>query len=416
MKTQNPDVIRLLRTAALLWVVYIVALTLLDLILMERGAFPLHYYLIHGGYGLFFLGMAYWTGLQNLLGRFFLPLVIILMMLSVVVTHHVLAPTMPRGPMFSAEAMTIRRLPLLTLPIVLMAWQFQWYTVFLFSFASILLRTLLILSSSDSPGMRAGLVTSLIMGIVAITVAYFLSRLMTRLREQQQALEDANRQLAHYASTLDQLSTSRERNRIARELHDTLAHTLSGLTVQLETVKAYLDADPEAAKTMLVKSLGASRAGLEETRRALKSLRATPLEDLGLALAIRKVAEEAATRGGLTLDLSLPEQMPPLSPDIEQCVYRITQEAIANVLHHANGHCLWVTLACDGGNLRLFVRDDGIGFDVKSDAPSGHYGLAGMRERARLVGGDVTIESGRGRGTNVQLIIEKGLNHARHHL
>jgi signal transduction histidine kinase len=212
--------------------------------------------------------------------------------------------------------------------------------------------------------------------------------------------------LTHYSSTLEDLTISRERNRMARELHDTLAHTLSALSVQLETVKAYWDVDPAAAQQTLDKSLAATRSGLQETRRALKSLRASPLDDLGLALALRKMAEEAAARASLKLDLSLPEQLPALSSDVEQCVYRVAQEAIANAAHHANAQTLIVQVLVNAPQVSLLVRDDGLGFNVEQGETSRHFGLPGMRERAQLVGGQLTIDSQPGQGTAIQLTIE----------
>src|SRR5439155_24600069 len=122
----------------------------------------------------------------------------------------------------------------------------------------------------------------------------------------------------HHAGTLESLAVSRERNRMARELHDTLAHTLSGLSVQLETVEAYWDVEPRTAHAMLDRALEATRDGLQETRRALKALRASPLDDLGLSLAIQRMAESAVARADIHLDLAIPKQVPPLSPDVEQ--------------------------------------------------------------------------------------------------
>jgi signal transduction histidine kinase len=190
---------------------------------------------------------------------------------------------------------------------------------------------------------------------------------------------------------------------MARELHDTLAHTLSGLSVQLETVKAYLEVDPVTAQTLLDQSLAVTRSGLQETRRALKSLRASPLDDLGLALAISQLAHSAAERANLKLDLSLPEPLPALSPEVEQCLYRVTQEAVANVAHHANARHLSVTLTCEADQVMLLIKDDGRGFDVCQGEQAGHYGLAGMRERATLIGADLNIESQPGHGTRLQL-------------
>lgn len=109
-----------------------------------------------------------------------------------------------------------------------------------------------------------GLIVTLIQVVIFLAVGFSISYLVTRLRLQQESLEAANIRLTHYASTLEQLATSRERNRLARELHDTLAHTLSGLSVQLETLKAYWDVDQRTARSILEKSLEMAHLGLEE--------------------------------------------------------------------------------------------------------------------------------------------------------
>jgi signal transduction histidine kinase len=247
---------------------------------------------------------------------------------------------------------------------------------------------------------------AIVRSVSFLVVGYFISRLMRQIQAQQDALAQANAQLTHYASTLENLATSRERNRLARELHDTLAHTLSGLTVQLETVKAYWDVNPETAHHLLAQSLDATRSGLDETRRAVKALRASPLEDMGLLLGLKKLAESAAERGKVALELSLPEQIPSLSPDVEQCVYRIAQEAVENVVHHANAGKLILRLTVDKANIFLAVEDDGLGLKVDQAEQAGHYGLAGMRERAQLAGGRLSVSSQPDHGTRVHLAIE----------
>ena len=178
---------------------------------------------------------------------------------------------------------------------------------------------------------------------------------------RREELTTANHQLAQYAGNLEELTISRERNRMARELHDTLAHTLSGLSVQLETARAFWDVDEGTAKELLDQSLAATRSGLQETRRALQSLRATPLEDLGLVLALKGLAESAESRAGLTLDLDLPTQPLTLTPAIEQAVYRIAQEAVNNVIKHATAKTLMLSLQT-GNPIELVVADDGVGF------------------------------------------------------
>src|SRR5207244_4239849 len=142
-----------------------------------------------------------------------------------------------------------------------------------------------------------------------------------------------------------------------------------------------------------------------------EALRASRLDGLGLALALRRMAESAVERANVQLDLEIPEQVPPLAPDVEQCVYRVAQEAVANAMRHANARALSVRLACVDGETRLVVRDNGVGFEGHEPEvggqgaarQNGHFGLAGMRERAQLVGGHLTIASHPGLGTTVEL-------------
>jgi signal transduction histidine kinase len=159
------------------------------------------------------------------------------------------------------------------------------------------------------------------------------------------------------------------------------------------------------ARSSLEKSLTAARSGLEETRRALRALRASPLDDLGLEQAIRAMMEDAVVRNNLALDMSIADKLPPLSPDVEQCVYRIAQEAVTNVVNHARAKKLMVRLELAEGKLLFRVQDDGIGFNVEKGLKFGHFGLTGMQERAQIMGGSINIESRPGKGTAVQLVI-----------
>lgn len=197
---------------------------------------------------------------------------------------------------------------------------------------------------------------------------------------------------------------SRERNRLARELHDTLAHSLTAISVSLETAKAYFDIDLNKSRDFIDKSLDATRKGADETRRALKALRSSSLEDMGLGLAIQRVAESAAARFHLNLTLDLKNPMPSLSPDVEQTIFRVAQEAIENVVNHSQAKNFSVHLESDV-HTKLTIQDDGIGFNSKSKEPTGHFGLVGMYERAQLAGGKLKIESEKGKGTQVVLTI-----------
>ncbi|MCP4539327.1 MAG: sensor histidine kinase [Chloroflexi bacterium] len=416
-KGTETGVIRLLFLAVALWIGYLLALVLIDHLLYPRPLFPPVYYVINGLNALVVLGLALWPGFRRWLGSIFLPVVIVMMSVLPIITNQLVVRSLPPGPQTMPETTALRLMPVLFIALVLTAWQYRRRHIILFSGGTALF-TLGLHILFFRPGGASFLppMTVLVIQTVSfLIVGYFINTLMGRLKIQQNSLKQANAQLLHYASTLEHLTISRERNRMARELHDTLAHTLSALSVQLETVKAYWDVEPATAQRLLDQSLAATRSGLQETRRALKSLRASPLDDLGLALAIRKLVEETAARANLALDLSLPKHLPALSPDVQQCIYRVAQEAVANAAHHANARTLTVQLSVNGPDVSLLVRDDGLGFDVRQRKASGHFGLPGMRERAHLAGGQLTIDSQPEQGTTIQLIIEDQIN-ARNHL
>lgn len=400
------DLQHLLVLAVALWLGYLLALAGIDRLFYPRPVFGLPYYLINGFDAVTVSALAMWPVGRRRLGRFFLPLVIVLMSVVPVLTANLIVFRPPPGPAGSPEAVMLRMMPMMFLGLVLTAWHYRWMHVVFFTLgiAGFNLAIHSLFRPVHAPFLPP--VTVVVIQTVSfLLVGYFISTLMNRLRAQHTSLQRANRQLAGYAGTLEHLTISRERNRMARELHDTLAHSLSALSVQLETVKAYFDVDPGTAKKLLDKSLQATRSGLLETRRALKALRASPLDDLGLLLALRKMAEEAAARAGLKLDLSLPDQLATLSPDAEQAVYRVAQEAVANAVHHANAQKLTLHLSVNEGSVLLVVGDDGLGFDAQQSETAGHFGLSGMRERAHLAGGDLAIDSRPGKGTTVRLKI-----------
>lgn len=415
------DVLRLIRFAAFLWIGYLIALALINQAFpppvpsppprAHLPAPPQHtdflYYIVQGFIALLCLVLAYWPWIQERLRRAFVPLIITIITVMPFIVHWLMIRLFPFSPQFSREGPVLTLLPFLFVGLLLVAWQYKWQYTMLIILGIVGLNVGLLWSfaaPSTSP-FQGGIVVTLTQAVIFVALGFSISYLISRLRQQQQSLEAANIRLTHYASTLEHLATSQERNRVARELHDTLAHALSGLSVQLETAKAYWDVDQQAARSILDKSLVAAHSGLEETRRALKALRASPLDDLGLALAIRNMVEEAAARSNLTLDLSITDMMPALSSDVEQCIYRVAQEAVANVVKHANAKNLKVKLEFAEGKATLTVRDDGVGFDMEKRNGSSQFGLAGMQERAELVGGDFNIVSKPGTGTTIHLTI-----------
>ena len=236
-------------------------------------------------------------------------------------------------------------------------------------------------------------------------VAMGIGWLLQQQREQKTALAVAHQKLAAYAATSEQLAISRERNRMARELHDTLAHSLSAVTVQLEAIQALWSVNAQSARTMLASALENARSGLTEARRALKALRASPLDEEGLNVAIGNLARSTAARANLELDLKTLADGNSLRSDQEHFLYRVAQEAMANVVRHAQATRLQVVLERVPGEMTLTVADDGVGFDRVGVDTSSHLGLKGMQERADAMGGQLMVESGRGRGTAVRVTI-----------
>ena len=179
--------------------------------------------------------------------------------------------------------------------------------------------------------------------------------------------------------------------------------------MQLEAVRSLWVVDRYAAHAMLDKADETARTGLTEARRSLRDLRASPLQELGLAGALRELSESAAERCGASLDLHTPKDMPRLSPTVEQGIYRIAQEALENAVRHASASTIMVRLEQRGDRLSLSISDDGQGADMATLTGTGsdgkrHLGILGMRERAELIGGQLTMTSEGGQGTEMRLL------------
>jgi signal transduction histidine kinase len=401
------DIVRLLRIASFLWLAYLGVSAVIDYTLKSPGDVERYFYLADFGIAVFILGITFWPGIQQRSGKAFLPLMIILICALPIIVIQIAVPFLFSGPVPPPEAILTRVAPFLLIALILVAWKYEWQHILIFTLVIAIINVgiLRVFMPDDRNAFSGGLFAVLTQVVTFLVVGFFINIMVGWLHRERRSLEEANSKLTNYAQTLEDLAVSKERNRIAQELHDTLSHTLSGLSVQLETMKAYWEVDPITARKRLDKSLAAARSGLEETRRILMALRARPLEDLGLAPAIRQLAEEAASRAGLSLDLELADNLSALSPDLEQCLYRVAQEAITNVLKHARARVLTVRLEIKENKVTLTVRDNGVGFNLQNGNGIKHFGLLGMKERAAFVKGDLTITSQPGNGTSIQLIV-----------
>jgi NarL family two-component system sensor histidine kinase YdfH len=237
---------------------------------------------------------------------------------------------------------------------------------------------------------------------VAVYVTLYSRQAEARAQAQRLLadLEIANRQLSEYAARVEDLTITAERQRMARELHDTLSQGLAGLILQLEAADAHLEgARPERARLILEKSMEKARETLAEARLAIDDLRhATPRS---LEAAVRQEAGHFTDSTGIpcTPEIDLPADIP---DPVSEAAIRLSMEGLTNIARHA--HATRVTLRIAGveekdkAALELEICDNGAGFDPEKVEP-GHYGLLGMRERVRLAGGSLELRSAPGQGT-----------------
>lgn len=301
----------------------------------------------------------------------------------------------------------INWVPILFVPLVIVAWQYRFRMVVLFCVTTFAVEITLskLLLDSTTQGVLETALSITGRTIAFFTVGYIVTRLEQTLREQRDALRHAYGKLVSQAAAAEAVATIQERNRLARELHDTLAHALSATSIQLEASQALWDTDLVQSRALVAKSLENTRRGLQETRHALEALRAAPLEDLGLITALRQLAEDNAQRSGWRLAIDLPETLRvPL--EIEQTLYRCAEEAFTNIARHAAAHVVSVQLVAAGTSLILSISDDGKGFNPAQVDSNKHFGLLGMRERVELFHGKLTITSRKGQGTSIQVIFE----------
>jgi signal transduction histidine kinase len=376
--------------------------------------------------GAILIGYLSWPWLQSKLGRYYLPLAIAIATLAPIIANFL-------GIDFTqADELTqIRSLAgqwqvifLLFVPLIVVSWQYSFRIVIFYclvlaaiDFVLILIPTLAAINGNIYPpgfGNPFSPVNGLfrpwleigpifLRTAIYLLVGYVISRLVASEREQTARLEQAYRQLANFATTNEQLTLSQERNRLARELHDTLAHTLSAVAVQLEAISSLWETDRAKAHDILVQSLKLTRDGLNETRRAILSLRAAPVEDLGLVMALSNLVRSVAERNHLLMDLSLPNQANGWSPEIEHTFYRIAEEALRNVTNHSDAQRIAVSLQAKSDLLSLTIHDDGRGFSMDQIDLEQRFGLQGMRERAASIGASISIDSEPGKGTTIYL-------------
>jgi signal transduction histidine kinase len=204
-----------------------------------------------------------------------------------------------------------------------------------------------------------------------------------------------------------ELAALEERQRLARELHDSVSQALYGIALGTRTALKLVDVDPDRVTEPLQYVLSLAEAGLTEMRALIFELRPESLQTEGLVSALRKQLESLHIRHRLEVEAELTESEPELSIEAKQALHRIAQEALHNVIKHAHASKVSLQLALDAQFLTLTISDNGVGFDPSVDSAPGHFGLASMRERVIPLGGTFSIESTPGLGTRIRASIPR---------
>jgi signal transduction histidine kinase len=256
-----------------------------------------------------------------------------------------------------------------------------------------------------SPG--EGLIGLFLYGVFYAFIAAFANVLARAdaARRQSQALlaelQQAHEQLQEYALRSEELAVVEERNRLAREMHDTLGHRLTVAAVQLEAAQRLCPSDAEKAASLVGTVREQVREALGELRSTVATLR-TPIEaDLHLLSALRRLTDHFEKATGLTVHRVLPKELPTLPDAHRLAFFRAAQEALTNIQKHAEASQVWLVLSSEEGAVTLLVTDDGKG--ISSSAGQTGFGLQGLRERAGQLGGELHLEPRTGGGAQLSL-------------
>jgi len=216
-------------------------------------------------------------------------------------------------------------------------------------------------------------------------------------------LQTAHRQLQGYADQVANLAVEHERNRLARDLHDSVTQTVFSMNLAAQSTRILLEKEPPRASGQLLRLEELAAHALSEIQSLVSQLRPRSVAEEGLPTALRRLVSERQERDGLQVSLEVRGEGT-LSEAVVAGLYSITHEALTNVAKHSGSREATVRLSLDASETCLEIEDCGLGFDPQADLNQrGHLGLAGMSERAREIGWNLSVESRRGQGTRIRV-------------
>lgn len=214
-------------------------------------------------------------------------------------------------------------------------------------------------------------------------------------------LESANRNLREYAAKAEELATIKERNRLAREIHDGLGHYLTTIFMHIQAARAVMKADPSKAQESMSTAQNMTQEALADVRRSVAALRDLPEDGMALQNEIEKMLQVCQS-AGIKTEFGLIGTPRKLSPPVVSTIYRAVQEAINNTCKHSNANQLGIKMDfVNPSYIRLLISDDGVG----AGQLNGGFGLIGMRERIHMLNGELSIVTSPGSGFNLEVCI-----------
>jgi signal transduction histidine kinase len=221
-------------------------------------------------------------------------------------------------------------------------------------------------------------------------------------KELLKELRETHQQLKEYSDRVEELTITKERNRLAREMHDTLGHRLTVASVQLEGASKLIGEDPQKSRQIVETARDQVRKALQELRNTVATMREPLQVDLPLEKALQELILSFEKALDLEVHLMMADDLPDLSKHHRLPIYRIAQEALTNVQKHARADQVWIQLFVQGPSLILLISDDGRGYP--EEIPEHAFGIAGIRERVHHLGG--TLELGERKGGGARMRVE----------
>ena len=224
---------------------------------------------------------------------------------------------------------------------------------------------------------------------IYVFIFYMVILVLAQMSEKERILalnnelKRANTKLEEYASESARLAETRERNRLAREIHDTLGHSLTGIITGIEACIMLMDIAPEATKEQLRAIADVARTGINDVRHSVKALHADALESMELEDALQKLIDSTIRSTGVKISMRITTDLSHFNQDEDDVIYRVVQESITNAIRHGKASEIYITIDRRDGDLHIIISDNGVGCDSVTEG----FGLHHMKERLEMLGG-----------------------------